>query len=431
MKTQKNILIIFLLLLSNIVLAQPFTLDEDLKPIELKLEPNSKYEGSKYVETTSFINKNDITYYYITGHDIYQFVDIFIFANKGNPDLVASVVFNTWDNIEETQQTKSSKDGIINFKLRSYQDIGFTVKSLDTDNVSYSIIVNASPPVMAHLGSPFVKTTSENAALNDANKHSDAGSNDKNIWAYVIIGLLLLIVGLLARKLLGKKKALSVILFMALTSLSTESFGQTLPLENARRDNEETETNRRMAELDLEKTRRGQIKDHLDKFNKAFDTADAIKKYLEQYKNLGNCLNSTPPPGQPTIPSFCVDEMNSCASCFLSARGEFNEARYKLDKLQTIYDCTKAYTDAAISFGDNVSSYHGVVGLVWQSKRREVEKSIVSLNKAYDQKRVELLGKLNTALMKLDACEQEHGITDWYDRFGVMFYNFSEMRYHR
>ncbi len=417
MKTQKNILIIFLLLLSNIVLAQPFTLDEDLKPIELKLEPNSKYEGSKYVETTSFINKNDITYYYITGHDIYQFVDIFIFANKGNPDLVASVVFNTWDNIEETQQTKSSKDGIINFKLRSYQDIGFTVKSLDTDNVSYSIIVNASPPVMAHLGSPFVKATSENAALNDANKHSDAGSNDKNIWAYIIIGLLLLIVGLLAGKLLGKKKALSVILFMALTSLSTESFGQTLPrsLEDVGRDDQ----------------RREQVNKGIEDLNKTFGTADAIKKYLEQYKNLGNCLTSTPPPGQPTIPSFCVDEMNSCASCFLSARGEFNEARYKLDKLQTIYDCTKAYTDAAISFGDNVSSYHGVVGLVWQSKRREVEKSIVSLNKAYDQKRVELLGKLNTALMKLDACEQEHGIADWYDRFGVMFYNFSEMRYHR
>ena len=235
MKTQKNTLIIFLLLLSNIVLAQPFTLDEDLKPIELKLKPNSKYEGSKYVETSSFINKNDLTYYYITGHDIYQFVDIFIFAHKGNPDLVADVVFNTWSNVEETQRTKSSKDGIINFKLRSYQDIGFTIKSVDTDNVSYSIIVNASPPVMAHLGSPFVKATSENANVNNTKEHSEGDPNDKGIWVYIIIGLLLLIVGLLAGKLLGRKKTMSVILILIFSSLATESFSQTQDLERAKK----------------------------------------------------------------------------------------------------------------------------------------------------------------------------------------------------
>lgn len=418
MKAKSIFMVITTILLFNATLqAQPFTLDEDLKPFNLELKDSNKYEGAKFVEKESILNKGELVYYYITGHDIYQFVDIFIFAHNGNPDLVANVVFNTWNNIEETQSTKSSKDGIINFKLRSYQDIGFTIKSVDTDNVSYSIIVNASPPVMAHLGSPFVKATLENANLNNTKDHSDDDSNDKGIWVYIIIGLLLLIVGLLAGKLLGRKKTLSVILFIALTSLSTESFGQTLPrsLEDVERDGK----------------RREQVNKGIEDLNKTFGTADAIKKYLEQYKNLGNCLNSTPPPGQPGIPSFCVDETNSCASCFLSARQEFNKARYTLEKLQTIYDCTKAYTDAAISFGDNVSSYHGVVGLVWQSKRREVERSIVSLNKSYDKKRIELLGKLNTALMKLDACEQAHGMADWYDRFGVMFYNFAEMRYHR
>ena len=418
MKTKAFLIVLSaILFINSSALAQPFTLDEDLKPIELKLESNLKYEGAKYVETTSKIDKGELAYYYVSGHDMYQFVDIFIFANNGNPDIQADVVFNTWNNVEETQHTISSKDGIINFKLRSYQDIGFIVKSLDVDTVSYSIIVNASPPIMAHLGSPFVKAKSESTNANETTKEPGGSANENSIWVYIIIGVLLLIVGLLAGKLIGRKKTISIILCFICTTLTMEFFAQTLP--------------RSMEDVERDKTRRGQIDEGIERINKAFGTADAVKDYLDKYKNLGNCLNSTPPPGQPKIPSFCVDETDSCAQCFVSARQKFNDVRYKLDKLQTIYDCTKAYTDAAISFGDNVSSYHGVTGLVWQSKRREVERSIVSLNKSYDSKRVELLDKLNTSLIALDACEQEHGISDWYDRFGVLFYDFLEMRYHR
>lgn len=418
MKTKVFYIAITVTILIGIkVSAQPYTLDENLKPILLKLEPNPKYEGSKYTETKALINTEDVDYYYVKGHDMYQFVDIFIFANNGNPNLEANVVFNTWNNIEETQNTSTSKDGIINFKLRSYQDIGFTVKSLDAKNVSYSIIVNATPPVMAHLGSPFVKATPENTNVNETNNPSDDNANDNSIWIYIIIGLLLLIVGLLAGKLLGRKKTLSVILFLMLTTLATESFAQTLP--------------RSLEDFERGKTRNGQVDKGIEKINKPFGTADAAQDFYDKYKNLGNCLSSTPPPGQPRIPSFCEDEANTCASCFLNARTKFNEARYKLEKLQTIYDCTKAYTDAAISFGDNVSSYHGVTGLVWQAKRRDVEKSIVNLGKSYDEKRIELLKKLDASLMALNTCENSHGLEDWYDRFGVMFYNFSEMRYHR
>lgn len=432
MSTRSIFLTIAIILLAVVkAVSQPFTLDEELKPVKLTLEPNSDYEGSKYVESTATISQGEIDYYYIVGHDMYQFVDVFIFATEGDPDLQADVVFNTWDNIEETKHTNTSEDGIINFKLRSYQDISFTIKNLDAGDVSYTIIANASPPVMAHLGSPFVKASPENADISETPEAMDNVSSGTPLWIYATIGLLLLVVGLLAGKLLGRKKNMSILLFLIATSISTECFAQTLPVEEARRVNESTNTDRSMENIGIRETRRGQIDAGIDQLNKAFGTADAIKNYLEQYKNLGDCLGSTPPPGQPRIPSFCEDETNSCANCFLEARRNFNKARYTLEKLQTIYDCTKSYTDAAISFGDNVSSYHGVVGLVWQSKRREVEKSMVSLNKAYDEKRIELLEKLNNSLIALDACEQQHGMQDWYDRFGVMFYNFSEMRYHR
>jgi hypothetical protein len=418
LKTKEILFAISVILFSGIVAsAQPFTLDKKLKPVMLKLEPNTKYEGSKYVETSATINKGETAYYYIVGHDMYQFVDVFIFANDGDPDIQADVVYNTWDNIEETKHTKTAEDGIINFKIRSYQDISFTIKTLDGDNVSYSIIVNASPPAMAHLGSPFIKATTENADLSETPEARENASSGTPLWLYAIIGLLLLVVGLLAGKLLGRKNTLSVILFLILAGVSGESFGQTLP--------------RSMEDVDRANTRRGQVDKGIEQINKAFGTAKAAEDFLDKYKNLGNCLKSAPPPGQPRIPSFCEDEGDSCAGCFLNARKKFNEVRYRLEKLQTIYDCTKSYTDAAVSFGDNVSSYHGVTGLVWQAQRRNVERSIVGLNKSYDEKRIELLKELNESLIALNACEQEHGIKDWYDRFGVMFYNFSEMRYHR
>ena len=409
--------------------SQPFTLDEELKPFKLQLEDNNEYEGAKYIEKEAVINKGELDYYYVKGHDMYQFVDIFVFANKGNPNLEVSMVNNTWTNIEEIQRTKTSKEGIINFKVRSYQDIGFTIKSMDSDNVDYSIIVNASNPLMVHLGSPFIKATPQNTGSPEPLAVGESTASEIPIWLYGLIGLLLLIVGLFAGKLLGRKKIMPVILLLILTSFSNMSFGQTQQEEIEENANNRIEDIRN--QIQRNGRRRGEINKAIADVNKAFKTADVAQDFLDKYKNLGSCLSSTPPPGQPRIPSFCEEDINTCASCFLNARKKFNEARYKLEKLQTIYDCTKAYTDAAISFGDNVSSYHGVTGLIWQAKRRDVEKSILKLAKSYDKKRIELLKELNESLIALNACENEHGLMDWYDRFGVMFYNFAEMRYHR
>ncbi len=202
----------------------------------------------------------------------------------------------------------------------------------------------------SHLGSPFIKATPQNTGSSDPLVVGESTSSGIPIWLYGLIGLLLLIVGLLSGKLLGRKKTLPILLLLSV--LATETFGQTLPVERARRVNEETETARRMEELDLEETRRGQINKGIDQLNKAFGTAKAAENLIDKYKNLGSCLSSTPPAGQPKIPSFCEDENDTCASCFLNARKKFNEVRYRLEKLQTIYDCTKAYTDAAISFGE-------------------------------------------------------------------------------
>lgn len=419
--------VLFAIILCNVNLsAQPFTLDKKIKPLKLELAEHSEYEGAKYNEADYTLNQGAINYHYVKGHGIYQYVDIFIFSDEGNPNIQADLVYNNWSNIEDTKLTSTSDNGIINFKLRSYQDIGFIITSPESNKIDYSIIVNASKPVMNYLGSPFVKATESNIGTQVAKTPPTSTtianpntSGNISWWIYLIIGALLLLVGLLAGKLMGRKETLSLVLLLILIGLTTESYSQTTDLDRTRATNE------------LTNTRRGQIDAGITRLNQAFSTADVAEELVEQYFSLGSCLRSASPPGQPRIPSFCPGEESACADCFASARAEFNRTRYNLERLQTIYDCSRSYIDAAVAFGDNVSGYHGVVGLVWQGEKRKIVRSVEDLVQAYDDKRAQNLHSFHEALVELNDCEQEHGMADWYDRFGVMFYNFVEMRYHR
>lgn len=420
MKTKVFYKTLFLIVfVNNFLFAQPFTLDKNIKPSKLELVDFAKYKGAKQAEVGMTLKNDSINYHYVHGHDIYQFVDIFIFANGTTSNLIADVVFNTWNNVEETQQTSTAENGIINFKVRSYQDIGFMVRSDEDQDVPYTIVVNASPEVMNYLGSPFVKANEKDMGSIKVAHAETTQTAESNLWIYIIIGVLLLVVGLLAGKLMGRKKTMLLILFSLLIGFCSESYGQ-----------DTGEANREI-ETGIHNTRRGQIDAGIGQLNQAFGTSEAAEEFFKQYRNLGSCLGSGSPPGQPRIPSFCEGEESACADCFASARAEFNRCRYNLERLQTIYNCSKAYTDAAVALGDNVSGYHGVVGIIWQSQKRGIMRSIQDVEKAYDLKRVEMLHSFHESLIALDACEQAHGLEDWYDRFGVMFYNFVEMRYHR
>ncbi|MDN3493450.1 hypothetical protein [Winogradskyella bathintestinalis] len=417
---------------ANFLSAQPFTLDPKIKPTKLELTAHPKYKGAKYIEGSTTLMKDSINYHYVEGHDVFQFVDIFIFANDAKTNLSADVVFNTWSNVEETQKTATSKDGYINFKVRSHQDIGFTVSSDEAIDIPYTIVVNASPEVKNYLGSPFVKATEKNMGLETPVEKTDTVQTaESNLWIFIIIGVLLLVVGLLAGKLMGRKKTMLLVLLPFVCGISSVGYSQTVGIERARQSNVETEVFHRRERNAVNATINGHIDSQINTINKAFETEKVLEDFANAYRNLGSCLGSGTPPGQPRIPSFCDDEEDACADCFRSARAEFNRCRYNLEKLQTIYNCSTAYTDAAVALGDNTSGYHGVVGIVWQSQRRGIMRSIEEVNKAYDLKRVEMLESFHQSLMALDACEQAHGMEDWYDRFGVMFYNFVEMRYHR
>ena len=56
--------------------------------------------------------------------------------------------------------------------------------------------------------------------------------------------------------------------------------------------------------------------------------------------------------------------------------------------------------------------------MAWQEQKRNIEKSVLELQKAYDNKYNELVESLHNNMMELSKCEMRYGVDDWYDRFG-------------
>ncbi|QNJ97968.1 hypothetical protein [Constantimarinum furrinae] len=445
MKALQHILIgiTVLLGLSNIV-AQPYTLDKNIKPVKLELRDDKKYDGAKGIATNASILGDEINYFFVKGHDLFQFIDVYIFSNYGDPALQATLVKDNWNDNYETQNTKSSKDGIINFKLRTYGDFGFKITSPNREKINYTIIVYATEPVMEYLDTPFVKASKADMEEADATamtNESSSGGNS-NMILYIALGAALLVIGFLAAKVLGNKKSTNILLFLLLfvpfSGIAQYHGGGFWDPDNVRNgDYEEwlrNQSERHQQEGfvgDMEGLKRlsSLTEDLNGKLDGVLKKYKVIKELYDAYTGLGDCINSVPLPGAPRVPTFC--ESAECGSCFTDARRRLQETRYTFEKLKTIYVCTKNFSDKAIAFGDNVSGVHGVSGMAWQAERIKIEKSVRELQKAYDNKYIELLQDFQNALVDLNNCEAEHGIADWYDRFGYLYYDFIKFHYTR
>ncbi|MDC7995313.1 hypothetical protein [Altibacter sp. HG106] len=427
-------------------LAQPFTLDETIKPVELTLKEDTRsdHKGETFIATLSTVDS--LKHYVVQGHDMFQFVDVIVKGFGNEYPLKASLVYDNWGDIIESQTSTAAEDGMIQFQIRAFGAFGLLIESPSEETINFTIMVRASKPQKSYLGSPFTKITESEMSLGSGESNNDSGdSGGNNTVLYIIIGVALLVIGLLAGKLMGRKSATILLLLFGL-SFSTVAQGGGTPgfFYKDRFFNGED-----LDDGTFERELRDEMGDGYDPsgdVEKLTDKLKSIKSFLDNavnlyksYTGLGSCIGATPPPGEPRIPSFCAvpttdagfDDESSCAGCFLAAREQFNEVRYLFEQLATIYKCTKNFSNAALSFGDNASGIHGVSGLAWQTQRRNIEKSVTDLETAYDKKYGELLESLSESMLKLSECEARYGVEDWFDRFGYMYFEFMRDKYQR
>lgn len=414
--------------------AQPFTLDKKLKVVKLQLENQKDWKGAKGIAGVGKLSQKG-EFFYVKGASMFQPIDVFLVGPDGK-NARMEIVKNNWEDIELKGSTTDAPDGIANLKLRSYGDFGIRVYS-DTDEGDYQLVVYASPEVKNNLPSPFVKM--RDAKEKPASKKSVATGEEKPktedtdgqsniIW---IAGGIIAVLVVIILVLLKNKKGKTLILLAPISILlqPTPLFAQSWQMQKHLSQLKEIMESKNAENI-------------LKKLKELKEQGVSIKELLEAYTGIGDCMDLPMPPGMPAIPSFCAEEeegatstvsdsRGDCARCFVEARAEFEKVRYNLEQLRVIYKCTKDFSKKAIAFGDNTSGIHAVSGLAWQAQKVKIEASVKDMEKAYDLKYTELIGKLQESLFELAVCEEQFGTRDWYDRYGYMFYEFVKEKYKR
>jgi len=135
------------------------------------------------------------------------------------------------------------------------------------------------------------------------------------------------------------------------------------------------------------------------------------------------------PAGMPRVPSNCA-ESEECGVCYEEAQGKLNRVRGTFEELRSLGLQTKEMKDDALAVGESFSSIQGF-GLGWYGARRDIMAGWQNFLDAYDAKYRELLESLRNALEQIETCEADHfAVPDWYDRYGFIYYQFMEERYH-
>lgn len=126
--------------------------------------------------------------------------------------------------------------------------------------------------------------------------------------------------------------------------------------------------------------------------------------------------------GVAPMPSQCFDDPN-CAACFSRANAKLSERLALYEQLRIIYQTNKAFTDKMVEMGDTVSGYHQLEQAAWYAVKQQIKASQRNVEAAYKNKYTEFNGKLLDVLREFGQCEADYGLEDWYNRYGVFFYN--------
>ena len=448
---------LLLLLFSPTLHSQPYHIDKSKpEPKALVLFDDPENEG---VKLGSFEGElaGDAQRFFIKDYSEYQPVDIFLISQTEGRELELNLVLATWNDNQQTCNTGSQ--GYCQIKFRNYGGVGLDIKG--EAGTEYTLIAVVGKEVLPDFDSPFYKVsendlgklpkssveTAEEASEGDSEAKENNGGGSNNLILYVIAFFLFLIVILLGVFVLRKNKP-TLILFLA-TSFAFGAYGQ----DPDSRDESEAERDERLMEEIKEEVRGeytrfeeatkrvGHVTGVLKKIEELRKAKKDYDDFSSAYEGLGACIARSPAFKSPRIPSFCDYDYStgasgvgsggeSCASCFLDARTRFNEVRFTLSRLETIYKCTKKMTKAAKAFGDSFSTATKS-GLGWDGARRDIEASEARLEKAYDEKYADLMRKLNASLIDMSVCEAQYGLEDWYDRFGFVYYEFMSDRYKR
>ncbi|MCG8371604.1 MAG: hypothetical protein MJA32_13975 [Proteobacteria bacterium] len=446
-----RIAFLVLLLASAAVSAQPFTLDENIKPLKLTLKDDPNYEGIQFTSASGTIGST-ASYLFANTFSPQRVVVAQLFSIAAEQPATLTVVKELWT--EPGRSCTTDAAGVCDVKFRTSGDAGFRINGVTGSKWRLLLMVSPEIPREVMMPSPFFEADKADAARlehggtlaapasgSDRPAGAESGGGDALVWIGAAAVVLLAVIAVLLARLLGSRNQSAagalLPLFTALALLFVAAPEPAVAEDPVESDSESidvdlTELNE---EIEAEAKAREEARKQMEKAAKRTQTAlkilmDAKSAYDRWFGDLSNCAAMSNPAGAPRIPSFCAGDPR-CQGCYTVARTDFNEVRGVFEQLRIIYSCNKKAIDAAIKFGDSASGVHGVTGLAWQTIKLDIEESVKGLKKAYDDKYLELTQKLHDSMIEIARCEAKWGEPDWYDRFGYVYFEFMADKYKR
>ncbi|MEM7087132.1 MAG: LPXTG cell wall anchor domain-containing protein [Bacteroidota bacterium] len=184
-KVMVLVLLLAVILFSTDALAQPFTLDDNIKPVKLELlafEDDSLNIGKGKINMTEVTQVNDTLYFSVYGVSIYS--PIYVGINATDPDKPLDISLHKMNWINADRKGKTDANGEWEDSFKTETDFGIRVIS-KADSTNYGLIVWAGDEADLDLPQLFDPEPQEEGGLLELLK--------ENIL-YIIIGILLLII---------------------------------------------------------------------------------------------------------------------------------------------------------------------------------------------------------------------------------------------
>ena len=385
--------------------AQPFTLDQKVKPVELKLQPyrgGGRADGRIYA--AEITQTEPTQYFFVQGLSIYSPAYAGVSGEDASVHLAVSLHKETWE--QPHRHGEISGAGHWDERFKTSGDFGIKVTA-DHVPAKYALLVWSGAEVEAPIPSPFTASTRPAATTRATG----------NRVLYVIIGLLVVaLIVVAAMKFKPARMCLLIGVLMAPPFAARAVVAQ------------EGNYPKAIAEM-------------LEQLKSFLEHQESVKDFWESLQALSNgeAVPDTTSRG-PSLPSSCLapdwtfrpDERGAGATgiyascqCMATAVDKLRANRQMLEKLRILVANQKNFVDKATALGNSFSQLHTVLGLQWIGiKKESIDEPYAQFKQISNQKHKALMDAIQKELQDIGTCEAKLGEPDWYAKYGLMYYEF-------
>jgi hypothetical protein len=381
------------------LIAQPFTLDEKIKPTEIKLEPyrsgSAKADGMTYGAVIT--QTQEAQYFFVKGISIYSPDYVGITAEDASAPLQVSLHKEVWDQPNLSGRTDNA--GHWDAKFKTSGDFGIRIKP-DKLPATYAILVWVGNEIDLPLLSPFRKSAGTPAASRSFG----------NVSLYVVGGLL---IAAIVAALLIKFRPVRMCLLIGALAM-TPLFAHAARAQGGYP---------------------AAVASMLDQLKSFLQRQESVEDFWKSLKAL-SADEAIPDAGQqgPPLPSSCLDaswktpqnaqHYQDC-QCMVTAVDKLRKNRQMLEKLRILVANQKAFVNKAIALGNSYAQLHTLLGLQWIGIRtHDIEEPYAQFKVISNQKHQQLMAAIEKDLKDIGECEAKLGEPDWYQKFGFVYYEF-------